>query len=194
MIARLRGRIWEKGSGALVLDVNGVGYEVHVTSTTLATVGPEGQTADLNISTQVREDSITLYGFVRPEERMLFEMLIGVSGIGPTKAIGALSATTPSDLAVALAGGDLVRLSRLPGIGKKTAERLVVELRDKIDALRATLGATAGVPGGARGDALAALLTLGYTRQQAEAALDGVGDGNVQDLIKTALQRLSTRS
>jgi holliday junction DNA helicase RuvA len=194
MIARLRGIVWEKTNGRVVVDVNGVGYDVVISLSTAAALGEPGAVAELYVSTQVREDSMTLFGFVRPEERTIFELLLGVSGVGPKTAIGALSAMTVGDIVTAVTTDDVVRLTRIPGIGKKTAERLLIELRDKIDGLRASPG-LAPVGGGVRGDALAALLSLGYSAPHAERALQGLGDasGTVQDLIKAALQKLSGR-
>jgi Holliday junction DNA helicase RuvA len=193
MISRLRGTIWEKDAGRLVVDAGGVGYELTVSLATAAHVGEVGEPVELYVSTQLREDSLQLYGFARLEERVLFLLLISVSGIGPQKAVGALSALTPGDLLTAVAEDDPVRLTRVPGIGKKTAERLIVELRDKLEALRPHAGAAA--PGtGARGPALEALVSLGYARPAAERALQDAPKTlvAVQDLIKHALQRLST--
>ena len=196
MIARLAGQVWEKDGTRVVLRTGGgVGYELLVSTVTAGLLGEEGDQADLLVSTQVREDSIQLYGFATPEERALFLLLIGVSGIGPKTALAALSATTPADLVSAVASGDVVRLTRLPGVGKKTAERLVVELRDKIERLRSMVGAAQEGGAGIRSDALAALIALGYPRITAERALQNVGADatTVQEVIKTALQILSKR-
>lgn len=192
MIRRLRGRIWEKQAGFIVLDVGGVGYELQVAPSTAAAVGEVGSEADLHVWTHLREEGIQLFGFAQPHERMVFELLLGVSGIGPKMALAVLSGMTPADLVAAVSEGDVVRLTRAPGIGKKTAERLVVELRDKIDPLRAVVGAPVS---SARADALAALIALGYPRPVAERALQSVGPeaATVQDLIKAALLKLSDR-
>lgn len=190
MIARLRGKIWEKAHNLVVVDAGGVGYEVLISTTTSALLGEEGEAVDVFVSTQVREDSMQLFGFARLEEKMLFLLLISVSGIGPKTALTALSALTAADFWAAVTTNDLARLTRVPGIGKKTAERLVVELRDKVETLRPVAGGIAS-PGGVRFNALEALVALGYNRQQAERALSDVAGDSVQDLIRNALQRLS---
>jgi Holliday junction DNA helicase RuvA len=174
----------------VVVDAGGVGYEVLISTTTAALLGEEGDLADLFVSTQVREDSFQLFGFARFEEKMLFGLLISVSGIGPKTALTALSALTASDFFSAVSTNDLARLTRVPGIGKKTAERLVVELKDKVESLRPVAGALT-TPGGIRSNALEALVALGYNRQVAERALSDVSGDSVQDLIRNALQRLS---
>lgn len=194
MISRLRGKLWEKEPSRVVVDAGGVGYELAVSTATAALLGEPGEPTELYVVTIAREDSLQLFGFARVEERALFQLLIGVSGIGPKTAVGALSALTPADLLAAVAEDDPVRLTRVPGIGKKTAERLVVELRDKVAGLKAYVGSAGAAPRGARGDALEALVALGYARPAAERVLGEVGaaaGGTVQDLIRIALQKLS---
>ncbi len=195
MIARLRGTIWEKSTDRLVVDAGGVGYEVHVSLGTAAAVGEEGEPVELYTWHHVREDAHQLFGFSRPDERTLFLLLIGVSGIGPKTALTALSTLTPSDFVSAVASNDVVRLTRLPGVGKKTAERILVELRDKIDRLQVMAGpaAVSSSGGSVRSDTLAALLALGYGRPMADRALQNMSfDGlTVQEAIKVALQKLS---
>lgn len=192
MIRRLRGRIWEKQSAYIVLDVSGVGYELQVAPSTVMGMGEVGSEADLHVWTHLREEGIQLFGFANAHERMVFELLLGVSGVGPKTALALLSGMTPADLITAVSEGDVARLTRAPGIGKKTAERLVVELRDKIDHLRSVVGAPVS---SARADALAALIALGYPRPMAERALQMVGPeaATVQELIKAALLKLSDR-
>lgn len=192
MIARLRGVIWEKEPGRLVLDAGGVGYSLAISTVTAAQLGEPGERTEVYVTTILREDSLQLYGFARPEERALFELLIGVSGIGPKTAVGALSALTPADLLAAVAEDEPARLVRVPGIGKKTAERLIVELRDKVAGLKAYVGAAAA-PSTPRQDALEALVALGYARAAAERALADIGSAEttIQDVLRVALQKLS---
>ena len=136
MIASLRGALLEKRPNQIIVDVHGVGYDVSIPVSTYSALPDNGKEVTLKVHTHVREDAIALFGFLTAEEKMLFEKLIGVSGIGPKLAITVLSGLAAADLTNAIRGGDVQRLTRIPGIGKKTAERMVLELRDKVDLVR----------------------------------------------------------
>lgn len=175
MIAHLRGRILEKNPAQLILDVGGVGYQIAVSVASFSGLPPEGSETSLYIHTHVREDTLALYGFLRREEKQLFERLIGVSGIGPKLAMTVLSGMAPEALVSALRGNDLAALTRIPGVGKKTAERMVLELRDKLEGLSA---APAAAPvGGMEEDVVSALVNLGYQRSPAEQAVTRASGG-----------------
>jgi Holliday junction DNA helicase RuvA len=200
VIAHLRGRLLALSPELAVVDVGGVGYAVQVPVTTyyeLEKVGLGGE-ASVFVHTHVREDALALYGFATERERQLFERLITVSGVGPRLARGILSGLPADDLLRALAAGDLPRLTRVPGVGKKTAERLVLELREKaIELARevaATPAAAAALPTG-DDDLLGALVNLGYRRADAERALAEVKqatpDAGVPDLLRLSLRRLA---
>src|SRR5262245_22121847 len=133
MIASLRGALLEKHPNQVIVDVHGVGYDVAIPVSTYSALPESGKEVTLRVHTHVREDAIALFGFVSSEEKVLFEKLIGVSGIGPKLAITVLSGLAAADLTTAIRSGDVQRLTRIPGIGKKTAERMVLELRDKVD-------------------------------------------------------------
>lgn len=178
MIAHLTGQLREKDLRRvqrLVIDVHGVGYEVLAPLSTVYTLGEAGATVSLRIHTHVREDVLQLFGFATALEQMLFERLIGVSGVGPKLALAILSGVEPSDLVRAIRGNDLGRLTAIPGVGRKTAERLVVELRDR---LAQDVGESPAEPATAdavvRDDLLSALANLGYQRAAAEKAVDRV--------------------
>jgi len=169
MIAHLRGRILEKHPTYLILEVGGVGYEVTISIPSFSGLPAEGAEVSLYIHTHVREDSLALYGFLRREEKELFERLISVSGIGPKLAITVLSGMAADALVSALRGNDLIALTRIPGVGKKTAERMVLELRDKLEGLAA---APAPAPASRmEEDVVSALVNLGYQRPAAEQAV-----------------------
>jgi Holliday junction DNA helicase RuvA len=175
MIAWLRGRLLEKHPNRLILDVNGVGYDVQVPLSTFYDVAEVGTDVSLRVHTHVREDVIALYGFGSALEQQLFERLIGVSGIGPKLALAALSGIEPDELVRAVRTSDVARLSSIPGIGKKTAERITLELKDKLPAPSAAIAGTrpAATPADEmRTDLLSALLNLGYQRPLAEKAVD----------------------
>ena len=137
MIAHLRGRLLIKHPNQAIVDVGGVGYEITITVPTFSELAEAGQEVALHIHTHVREDQIALFGFLRAEEKRLFEKLMTVSGIGPKLAVTILSGMPVGDLIGAIRGGDVARLTKVPGIGKKTAERMVLELREKLEELRA---------------------------------------------------------
>jgi len=197
MIALLTGIIAHKSPDHIILDVQGVGYRVHIPFSTYYELPDEGGAASLHIHTSVREDAILLYGFRTRLEKSFFQLLIGVSGIGPKLARDILSNIQPGQLAQALAQGDLNKLATIPGIGKKTAERLVLELKDKV----AKLDLSALPVTDAREipaddvveDVISALLNLGYKESQvrkALAGLDASGGVSVEGLLKQALKIL----
>jgi len=173
VIARLRGRILEKQPNKIVVDVNGVGYDVSVPLSTFYGLGDAGSEIALRIHTHVREDALLLYGFATRIEQELFERLISVSGIGPKVALAVLSGIEPPELVKAIERADLARLTAIPGVGKKTSERIVLELRDRLP--RASIPEETGAQGHApalRDDVLSALMNLGYHRPLAEKAVD----------------------
>lgn len=175
MIAHLRGRLLEKHPNRVIVDVQGIGYDVHVPLSTFYEMAEAGGEIALRIHTHVREDALQLFGFATALEQMLFERLIAVSGVGPKLALAILSGVEPSDLVRAISGNDLGRLTAIPGVGRKTAERLVVELRDR---LAQELGESPAAPvtagAAVRDDLLSALANLGYQRAAAEKAVDRV--------------------
>jgi Holliday junction DNA helicase RuvA len=168
MIAHLRGRILEKNPAHVILEAAGIGYEVAISVPSFSRLPAEGAEVSLYIHTHVREDMLALYGFVRRDEKQLFERLIGVSGIGPKLAMTVLSGIAPEALVTALRSNDLTALTRVPGVGKKTAERMVLELRDKLDGLAAAPAAPAASQ--MEDDVISALVNLGYQRSPAEQA------------------------
>jgi holliday junction DNA helicase RuvA len=171
MIAHLRGRLLVKRPNQAVVETSGVGYDVTISVPTFSDLPAPGTEVSLHIHTHVREDQIALYGFLRPAEKQLFEKLITVSGIGPKLAITILSGMPTDDMVGAIRGNDVVKLTRIPGIGKKTAERMVLELRDKLptEAFGEVPVAPAASP--EEEDVLSALVNLGYQRLAAERAL-----------------------
>ena len=192
MISHLRGRVFEKHPNRLTVDVAGVGYDVLVPLSTFYTCGDEGSEIDLRIHTHVREDQLAIYGFATPLELAMFEKLIAVSGIGPKLALAVLSGIESRELVGAIQRNDLARLTAIPGVGKKTAERICVELRDRLSkAIEA-----AGTPADAlRDDLASALVNLGYHRQAIDKAIDKLmpapGDARFEDLLRSALKDLS---
>jgi holliday junction DNA helicase RuvA len=195
VIARLRGVVLEKGLSDAVLDVQGVGYRVALSLLSLARLSPEGQSAELRVRTVVREDAFELYGFLSAEEEQMFLLLTSVSHVGPKLALAVLSGLEVADLAEALSRGDIARLTRIHGVGKKTAERLVLELRDKAKAL--ATGAPLAPPSGARRDLVSALENLGYRPEAAEEVADAVAtrlgaEAPFETLFREALRTLQT--
>ena len=195
MIASLRGVLAEKSAGACVVEAGGVGYLVQVSSHTLAELPERGATVFLRTRQVVREDSIQLFGFADPEELRLFDLLIGVSGVGPRLALALLSGLEPLAVARAIRGEQVAALTTVPGIGRKTAERVIVELRDKLETPFAPAREAGVLPRSARlQDAVAALTRLGYTAAQAQEALRQLGDEtesmSLEDLVRRALARL----
>jgi Holliday junction DNA helicase RuvA len=198
MIAHLRGRLLEKHPNRVIVDVQGVGYEAQVPLSTFYQVGEPGEEIALRIHTHVREDALVLYGFATLLELQLFERLIGVSGIGPKLALSVLSGIEPHELVSAIRQGNVARLTATPGVGKKTSERLVLELKDKMGTFAPAEGAatTSAAAGDAlRTDLLSALLNLGYHRPLAERAVDAAlksGDATTfEQTLKLALRELA---
>lgn len=191
MIARLSGTLVEKNVQRIVIDVGGVGYDVLVPLSTYYAVGEPGARVVLRIHTHVREDALLLYGFMTPLEQTLFERLISVSGIGPKLALAVLSGIESSDLVTAIRQSDLARLTRTPGIGRKTAERLVVELKDRMpEGVGDAAGAIAEAPGTLRGDLLSALENLGYARHTIEKPVDAVLKRGESDDFEAVLRQI----
>jgi Holliday junction DNA helicase RuvA len=197
MIAFLRGRIIDKHPNRLIVDVHGVGYEVHVPLSTYYDVGEEGAEVSLRVHTHVREDALQLYGFLSLLEKEVFERLIGISGIGPKLAVAVLSGIGPAELVGAIERSDIARLTAIPGVGRKTAERIVLELRDRLQHL--VVVSAAGVAAAApadrlRDDLVSALLNLGYHRPLAEKAADSTltssDDLTFEHALKRALRDL----
>lgn len=176
MIAHLRGRLFAKSPSQAIIECGGVGYDVAISVTTYTALPEEGREVELFINTQVREDAIALFGFTDREEKRLFERLITVSGIGPTLAIKVLSGINAPLLVASIKSHDHATLTKIPGIGKKTAERIVVELKDKLDDLAgAATAIDAGFhPGPAGDDVLSAMVNLGYQRNAAQKAIQTV--------------------
>ena len=193
MIAHLRGRLIAKHPNQAIVEAGGVGYDVVITVPTFSDLPTAGAEVSLHIHTHVREDALALYGFLRAEEKQLFEKLITVSGIGPTLAVKILSGVATADLVGAIRGSDLARLTKIPGIGRKTAERMCVELRDKLEGFGApqALVTHAGV----EEDVISALTNLGYQRALAEKsverAVQSVGRDNFDAIFRAALGTLS---
>jgi Holliday junction DNA helicase RuvA len=174
MIAHLRGRLLSKTPNQAIIECGGVGYDVTISVATFSALPGEGTDATLHIHTHVREDQIALFGFSETQEKRLFEKLLTISGIGPKLAITVLSGIDASRLVTAIRSGDHATLTRIPGIGKKTAERVVLELKDKLDDLAVTIPASGGGAhhGPAGDDALSALVNLGYPRPVAQKAIE----------------------
>ncbi len=197
MIAQVHGRLLRKGPQEAVVDVGGVGYRVTIPLSTFYRIGEPGEEVTLLTHTHVREDALALFGFLTAAEQALFERLIEVSGVGPKLAVAILSGIEAPDLVAALRSSDVVRLTRIPGVGKKTAERLVLELKDKVQGLAATEEPTpAAAAGSAKEDLVSALLHLGYSRPEAERGVDRAlkeGEGRFEDLLRRTLRILSGR-
>jgi len=197
VIAFLRGRILDKQPNRLTVDVNGVGYDVAVPLSTFYGLGEPGAEVSLRVHTHVREDAIALFGFATRLEQDLFERLIAISGIGPKVALAVLSGIEPAELTRAIERADLARLTAIPGVGKKTAERIVLELKDRLPRVQAAPAAVgAGWDAGAlRDDVLSALVNLGYHRPLAEKAVESAvkttPDGNFERTLKQALRELA---
>ena len=171
MIAHLRGKLLAKHPNQAIVETAGVGYDVTITVPTFSDLPALGAEVALHIHTHVREDLIALYGFLRPSEKLLFEKLITVSGIGPKLAITILSGMPADEMVRAIRGNDIVRLTRIPGIGKKTAERMVLELRDKLPEVGPATAPAIPAMNATEEDVLSALMNLGYQRPAAEKAV-----------------------
>jgi len=200
MIAHLSGKLLEKQANTVIVDVGGVGYEVTIPLSTFYEIGEPGTDIDLRIYTHVREDAIQLFGFKTTRERDLYLKLISVQGIGAKSGVTMLSGMSADEIVSAIRSNDLGRLTAIPGVGRKTAERLVIELRDKVGDLAAAAAASSmasdELPADAVfDDALSALVNLGYQRAAAERALKKVtqegADMSVQKLLRRSLQVLA---
>lgn len=199
MIAQLSGKIIYKSPEYSIIDVNGVGYRVFTPFSTFYELPDIENQVTLHTYTNVREDALQLFGFLTTDEKEIFQLLIGVSGIGPKLAVNILSGITPEELKGALLNGNLVRLTAIPGIGKKTAERMVLELKDKVLKLHKEKPGVQAKPAltgdEVLEDAISALVNLGYKRPQAEGALEKVKkdnpDSDIEEMIRGALKILA---
>src|SRR5467141_1526897 len=199
MIAQLRGTLADKRPNQVLVDVGGVGHLVHIPVSTFYALGDLHSNVTLLIHTQVREDAISLYGFLSSREKHLFELLISASGVGPVLALKILSGMSVDELIPAIRAGDLAQLTRIPGVGRKTAERMVVELRDKLTAIALPEAARAASRTGLEADVISALANLGYERRLAEKAVEDVqrantgagAAGSFEALLRATLQQLS---
>ena len=198
MIARLAGRLVDKNADGLVVDVGGVGYAVHVSLQTLASLPAAGSPVTLLVHTEVREDAIELFGFAEARERTAFHLLRRVKGLGPRISLAVLSGMPVAQLCQAIAGGDVARLQTIPGVGRRLAERIVVECRESMAELAMLTGAPAaaaapGALGAAQAEAVSALVNLGYKRAEAEDAVrkHSKTEATLEDVIRAALQGLS---
>jgi Holliday junction DNA helicase RuvA len=190
MIAAVRGEVMVRRPDHVVIDAAGVGYRLSVSAETLKAVPATGREAFLHAELISREDSLSLYGFSSEEERDLFRLLITVSGVGPKVAIATLSGGTARDLLRAIAAGDAKRFQAVPGIGKRTAERIIVELREKVaGALEEEVALGVAEEGDARALARDGLVNLGYASLEAERLLDGMDAGEPQELVAAALRK-----
>lgn len=202
MIAHLSGKVLLKQPNTVVIDVSGVGYEVTIPVSTFYELGDVGDSVALRVHTHVREDALQLFGFRTGREKDLFLKLTSISGIGPKLAITILSGMSADELVPAIRGNDLARLTAIPGIGRKTAERIVVELRDKLTAYAAeaaedtsAVRSVAKAADDVRDDVVSALLSLGYQRAQAEKAVQRVlereSDRSIEHVLRESLKLLS---
>lgn len=198
MIAFLRGRVLEKQPNRVIVDVGGVGYDVAVPLSTFYATGDAGAEVSLRVHTHVREDQLSLFGFATVLELTVFERLITISGIGPKLALAVLSGIDPQELIGALQHNDVARLTRIPGIGKKTAERIVLELRDRLPKAMEALATGSAPPEPVdqlRDDLTSTLVNLGYHRQAIDKTLDRLlkdrPDAEFQDTLRVALKDLS---
>jgi Holliday junction DNA helicase RuvA len=198
MIAHLKGKLTHKSPVAIIIDVNGVGYQVFVPLSTFYALPELESEISLGIHTHMREEALKLFGFYTIDEKVIFEKLITINKVGPKLALTILSGMPPADILSTINSNDIIKLSTIPGIGRKTAERLILEMRDKLDGLSLDFIATKD-PGPEKGlfdDALSALVNLGYKKSQAELALKKVyaksaEDNSIENLIKDSLNLLS---
>ena len=196
MIGQLRGSLADKRPNQVLVDVGGVGYLVYVPLSTYASLGELHTEVTLLIHMHVREDALALYGFLSSREKHLFEMLLSASGVGPSLALKILSGMSVEELIPAIRTGDLARLTRIPGVGRKTAERMVVELKDRLEAVTIEQERPAAAsPAGTEADVVSALVNLGYEGRVAEKAVEEAkreaGTANFEKLLRAALQGLS---
>ncbi|TMK20082.1 MAG: Holliday junction branch migration protein RuvA [Actinobacteria bacterium] len=203
MIGAVSGTVVETYPDGALVDVNGVGYRVHAPASVLARLPGAGERVRLYTHLHVREEALTLFGFITTEERDLFEVLIGVNGIGPKGGLAVLSVYAPDALRRAIIGEDVDALTLIPGVGKKTASRMILELKEKLDAGDADLAPLAGSPAvrQALSEVRAALIQLGYSTTEAREAIERVsaeaaaanGNGTAEALLKKALKELGAR-
>ncbi|MHB1585134.1 MAG: Holliday junction branch migration protein RuvA [Acidimicrobiales bacterium] len=197
MIGSLRGTVAARtGDGEVVVDVGGVGYRVAVTTATAASVGAAGGDVFLHVHTHVREDAIVLYGFVHDDERRCFEALLGAHGVGPSLALSVLSVLSPAALSTAVLEDDVETLCAVPGVGRKTAARLLIDLKSRLDLPDLSGSGPGAAESGrsARSEARAALAELGYGPDEIRAALDGLSESaGVEELLRLALRELAGR-
>jgi len=192
MIAHLRGKLLARRPNQAIVESGGVGDDVAISVPTFSELPPAGNEVSLHIHTHVREDQIALYGFLRPEEKGLFEKLITVSGIGPKLAITILSGMPTDEMTGAIRANDVARLTKIPGIGRKTAERMVLELRDKLPPPGAGQIQPVAALSAEQEDVLSALVNLGYQRAAAEKALGSVEkNGTFDSMFRAALSVMS---
>ena len=199
MIAFLKGRLAGKTAATAFIDVNGVGYAVGMSQASLSKLPEAGAPVEVHTYMQVRDDAVALFGFMTVEEKALFERLIGVSGVGPKVALAALSSFTPAALVAAVAAQDVVAVQRVPGVGKKTASRIILELKGSLDqGLEGLFGdaSQSAAPAAERlAGALEALLSMGFTSAEADVALKGAPEGGDEGvLLQYALKRLGANS
>jgi len=197
VIGQVRGRLLRKEPQEAIVDVGGVGYRLAIPLSTFYRIGEPGDEVTLLTHTHVREDVLALFGFLTAAEQALFERLIAVSGVGPKLAVSILSGIEAPDLVAALKASDVARLTRIPGVGRKTAERLVLELKDRMQGLAATEPAPGSPAGSPKEDLVSALVHLGYSRPEAERGVDRAlkdgGAGRFEELLRRTLRILSGR-
>jgi len=199
MIAQIRGQLIQKSPGSIIVEANGIGYQLFVSLTTFYDLPEFQQNVVLHTYTHVREDLLQLYGFSTPLEKELFQILIGVSGIGPKLAINILSGISPADLVHSLSSRDMARLLSIPGVGRKTAERLLLDLQEKVISIQSRSGSPrteARFAAGMADDIISALVNLGYRRSQAEKVVESVlqqtPEITLEKALKESLRVLST--
>jgi holliday junction DNA helicase RuvA len=195
MIGSLRGKLADKRPNQVLLDVNGVGYQVLIPLSTFAALGALHDEATLLIHTHVREDQFNLFGFFTEREKQCFEMLISASGVGPSLALKILSGMGIEELVPAIRKGDLAQLVRIPGVGRKTAERIVLELRDKVAAVDVREAGKPSTRSQLESDVSSALVNLGYDERSVERAIEKArtaGDSDFETLLRTSLQLLGS--
>lgn len=185
MIAFLRGPLLQRAADSVILDVNGIGYRVRIPTTTLSRLGDLGTVAELYTHLHVREDDLSLFGFVTQDEQDLFELLLSVSGIGPKVALGILSSAPPNEIRAAISQNNLEILGSIKGIGKKTAQRLVLELKGKVE-----VGEEISELSPLDGEVAATLINLGYSASEAQRAARAVPGKTLEDKLRAALQYL----
>jgi len=193
MIGSLRGKLVDKRPNAVLLEVGGVGYQVLIPLSTFAALGALHSEASLLIHTHVREDQFNLFGFFTAREKQCFELLISASGVGPSLALKILSGMSIEEMVPAIRRGDLAQLTRIPGVGKKTAERMVVELRDKLAAIDVPEAGKPAARSQLEADVSSALMNLGYDERSVERAVEKVragADGDFEKLLRDSLQVL----